>query len=72
MQARQEANAINFLNAAECKVRDHESCGHWACILCSSMPANYKAIPAVWAIKCKSRPDSTLLKHKACLCAGGH
>ena len=71
-QALQEADAINFLNAAEREVRDHESRGHWARVLRSSMPANHKAIPAVWAMKRKSRPDGTLLKHKARLCAGGH
>ena len=71
-QALQETNAINFLNAAEREVRDHETRGDWARILCSSMPASHKAIPTVWAMKRKSRPDSTLLKHRARLCAGGH
>ena len=72
MQSLQGANAIHVLHAAECKAHDHESCGHWACVLCSCMPANHKAIPAVWAVKCKSRPDGTLLKHNAHLCAGSH
>ena len=72
MQSFQEVDAINFLHAAERKVCDQESHGHWVHVLCSSMPDNHKAIPAVWAMKCKTCPDGTLLKHKARLCAGGH
>jgi hypothetical protein len=52
--------------------RDHEFPGHWEQVHCTSMPANHKALPAIWAMKRKSRPDGTLLKHKACLCAGRH
>jgi hypothetical protein len=71
-QAMREDDAIEFLRAADAEVRDHEQRGHWERVLRSSMPTNHKAIPAVWAMKRKSRPDGTLLKHKARLCAGGH
>jgi hypothetical protein len=38
---------------------------------CSTVPRTTKPIQAIWSFKCKQRPDGTLVKHKARLCAHG-
>ena len=71
-QALAEPDAIDFLHAATVEIRDHESRGHWLEVPCTSMPKHHTPIPAVWSMKRKIRPDGSLVKHKARLCAGGH
>ena len=71
-QALQEPDAPDFLYATQAEIAAHETNGHWLKVPCSTMPASHKPIPAVWAMKCNTRPDGTLIKHKAHLSTGGH
>jgi hypothetical protein len=71
-QALAEPDAIDFLRAADHEVREHEARGHWLKVPRSTMPKHHTPIPAVWSMKRKIRPDGSLVKHKARLCAGGH
>ena len=71
-QALAEPDAIDFLRAADHEVREHEARGHWLKVPCSTMPKHHTPIPAVWSMKRKIRPNGSLVKHKARLCAGGH
>ena len=71
-QALQEPDAPDFLHAAQAEIAAHETNGHWLKVPCSTLPASHNPIPAVWAMKRKICPDGTLIKHKACLCTGGH
>ena len=68
----QELDALDFLHAAQAEIAAHETNGHWLKVPCSTLPASHNPIPAVWAMKRKICPDGTLIKHKACLCTGGH
>jgi hypothetical protein len=40
-------------------------------VYCSTVPKTAKPIQAIWSFKRKQRPDGTLVKHKARLCAHG-
>ena len=71
-QALQEPDVLDFLHAAQAEIAAHETNRHWLEVPCSTLPASHKPIPAVWVMKCRTRPDGTLIKHKAHLCAGGH
>ncbi len=50
---------------------DHELQNHWSIVNCSTIPRTPKLMKAIWSFKCKQRPDGTLVKHKARLCAHG-
>jgi hypothetical protein len=52
-------------------VAGHELRNHWTIVHCSTVPRTAKSIQAIWSFKRKQRPDSTLVKHKARLCAHG-
>ena len=62
---------MDFIKAMEKEIKDHESCGHWSIVERSTLPDKAKPIKAIWSFKRKRRPDGTLLKHKARLCAHG-
>ena len=70
-QAMKEDDRMDFVSAMEKEIQDHESRGHWTIVTRSSLPQNAKPIKAIWSFKRKRRPDGTLLKHKARLCAHG-
>jgi hypothetical protein len=54
-----------------CKKKWQESRDHWTIVPCSTVPKTGKPIQAIWSFKQKRRPDGTLVKHKARLCAHG-
>jgi len=60
-----------FVDAMQKEVADHESRDHWTIVPCSTVPKTAKPIQAIWSFKRKRRPDGTLVKHKARLCAHG-
>ena len=70
-QAMKEDDRMDFVSAMEKEIQDHESRGHWTIVTRSSLPQNAKPIKAIWSFKRKRRPDGTLVKHKARLCAHG-
>ena len=69
--AMKEKDRMQFIQAMEKEVDDHESRNHWSIVERSTLPNNAKPIKAIWSFKRKRRPDGTLLKHKARLCAHG-
>ena len=60
-----------FVDAMQKEVADHELRDHWTIVPCSTVPKTAKPIQAIWSLKRKRRPDGTLVKHKARLCAHG-
>ena len=70
-QAMKEDDRMDFVAAMEKEIRDHEERGHWTIVDRASLPSNAKPIKAIWSFKRKRRPDGSLLKHKARLCAHG-
>ena len=70
-QAMKQDDRLDFVAAMEKEIDDHESRGHWHIVHRSTLPANAKPIKAIWSFKQKRRPDGSLLKHKARLCAHG-
>ena len=62
---------VNFVRAMEKEIEDHESRNHRTVVHRSTIPQGAKPIKAIWSFKRKRRPDGTLLKHKARLCAHG-
>ena len=52
------------------EIDDHTTRKHWK-VVHRSMINNAKTIKAIWSFKRKRRPDGSLLKHKARLCAHG-
>jgi len=70
-KAMKEADKMDFVEAMEKEVLAHESRNHWTVVNRSSLPSGAKPIKAIWSFKRKRRPDGTLLKHKARLCAHG-
>ena len=60
-----------FVDAMQKEVADHESRDHWTIVPRSTVPKTAKPIQAIWSFKRKQRPDGTLVKHKARLCAHG-
>ena len=70
-EAMQEEDKLNFVKAMEKEIEDHESRDHWSIVERSSVPDTAKPIRAIWSFKRKRRPDGTLLKHKARICAHG-
>jgi hypothetical protein len=65
-----QEDAHLFVEAMQKGVADHELRNHWTIVYCSTVPRTAKPIQAIWSFKCK-RPDGTLVKHKARLCAHG-
>ena len=70
-QAMKQEDAPLFIAAMEKEVLDHESREHWIIVHRDSLPAKARPIKAIWSFKRKRKPDGSLLKHKARLCAHG-
>ena len=70
-QVMKEDDRMDFVAAMENEIRDHEERGHWTIVDKASLPSNAKPIKAIWSFKRKRRPDGSLLKRKARLCAHG-
>ena len=70
-QAMKQEDKLDFVTAMEKEISDHESHGHWSIVLRNTLPKDAKPIRAIWSFKRKRRPDGTLLKHKARMCAHG-
>jgi hypothetical protein len=66
-----QEDAHLFVEAMQKEVADHELRNHWTIVHCSTVPRAAKPIQAIWSFKRKQRPDGTLVKHKARLCAHG-
>jgi hypothetical protein len=70
-QAQKQDDWIQFVEAMEKEVEDHEGRGHWILVPRSTIPSGNKPIKAIWSFKRKRFPDGRLNKHKARLCAHG-
>ena len=70
-EAMNQEDKLNFVQAMEKEIEDHQSLDHWSIVERSSVPDTAKPICAIWSFKQKQRPDGTLLKHKARLYAHG-
>ncbi len=70
-EAMTQEDAHLFVEAMLKEVADHEMQNHWTIVHCSTVPRTAKPIQAIWSFKHKQRPDGTLVKHKARLCAHG-
>ena len=70
-EAMKQEDKLDFVQAMEKEIEDHQSRDHWSIVERSSLPDTAKPIRAIWSFKRKRRPDGTLLKHKARLCAHG-
>ena len=70
-QAMKQDDKMNFVEAMEKEISDHEERSHWSIVTRSTLPKSSKPIKAIWSFKRKRKPDGELLKHKARLCAHG-
>ncbi len=70
-EAMKQPDREDFLRAMEKELDDHHNNKHWKLILRSEIKDGIKPIKAIWSFKRKRRPDGSLLKHKARLCAHG-
>jgi hypothetical protein len=59
-----------FVKAMIKELADHTSCQHWVTVKRSAI-GDAKPIKTIWSFKHKRRPDGTVSKHKARLCAHG-
>jgi hypothetical protein len=59
-----------FVKAMVKELSDHTSRRHWIAVKRSTI-GSAKTIKAIWSFKRKRRPDGTVSKHKARLCAHG-
>lgn len=69
-QAMQEPDRDQFIAAMIKEINDHESNHHWVLVPRKDI-GNSPTVKAIWSFKRKRRPDGSLLKHKARLCAHG-
>jgi hypothetical protein len=69
-QAMQEEDRDDFIQAMIKEIGDHENNNHWVLVPRSAI-GDAPTVKAIWSFKRKRRPDGSLLKHKARLCAHG-
>ena len=69
-EAMQEDDREEFIRAMLKEIEDHQERKYWKAVDRSTI-GNAKVIQAIWSFKRKRRPDGTLIKHKARLCAHG-
>ena len=69
-QAMQEPDRDLFIEAMIKELKDFNDNGFWELVPRSEIGSS-KPIKAIWSFKRKRRPDGSLLKHKARLCAHG-
>ena len=71
-KAMQQPDALQFFEAMDKDIDDHQSRGHLDIVRRSTIPPGTKTIQAIWrSFKWKHYPNGTLNKHKAWLCAQG-
>jgi hypothetical protein len=70
-EAMTQEDAHLFVETMQKEVADHKLQNHWNIVHCSTVPKTAKPIQAIWSFKRKRRPEGTLVKHKARLCAHG-
>ena len=61
----------DFIKAQQSEIEGLEEMNVFAYIKNNMLPDDAKLLRAVWSYRRKRRPDGTLLKHKARLCADG-
>ena len=69
-QAMREPDREDFIEAMVVELKAHADNNHWVLVPCKEI-GNKPTIKAIWSLKRKRRPDGSLLKHKARLCAHG-
>jgi hypothetical protein len=69
-QAMREPDRDDFIQAMVKEIKDHEDNGHWMYVKRETI-GKAPTVKAIWSFKRKRRPDGSLLKHKARLCAHG-
>jgi hypothetical protein len=69
-QAMQEDDREEFIAAMIKELEDHTMNNHWVLVERDKI-GDTPTIKAIWSFKRKRRPDGSLLKHKARLCAHG-
>ena len=69
-QAMQEDDRELFIEAMLKELEDHRVNNHWILVLRKDI-GDSPTIKAIWSFKRKRRPDGSLLKYKARLCAHG-
>ena len=69
-QARKQEDWPDFCRAMLKEIEDHTARGHWILVKKSEIGVA-PIIRSVWSFKRKRKPDGTLIKHKARLCAHG-
>jgi hypothetical protein len=69
-QARKQEDWPDFCRAMLKEIEDHTARGHWILVKKSEI-GRVPIIRSVWSFKRKRKPDGTLIKHKARLCAHG-
>ena len=69
-EAMAQPDKAEFVEAMVKEIDDFTSKGHWKPVKRSEI-GNAKTIKTIWSFKRKRRPDGSLLKHKARLCAHG-
>ena len=70
-EAMKQEDKLEFIQAMEKEISDHEEGRHWSVVRRDTLPQNARPIKAIWSFKRKRKPDGQLLKHKARLCAHG-
>ena len=66
-----QSDRRDFAKAMEKEIQDHMDNGHWTMLPRAKMKPRMKTILAIWLLKRKCRPDDSVIKHKARLCAHG-
>jgi hypothetical protein len=69
-QAMQQDDRDDFVQAMIKELEDHKVNKHWKLVKRNTI-GDAPTIKAIWSFKRKRRPDGSLLKHKARLCAHG-
>ena len=70
-EAMQQPDKKEFIKAMVTEAEAHRAKKHWSVIPKSEMKPGSETIMAIWSFKRKRRPDGTLIKHKARICAHG-
>ena len=69
-EAMREPDRADFIRAMIAEINDHTTKEHWQLVERSTI-GEASTIKAIWSFKRKRRPDGSVLKHKARLCAHG-
>ena len=69
--ATKQDDKLDFVDAMEKEISDHEKGGHWSIVHHDTLPNRARPIKAIWSFKRKRKPDGELLNNKALLCAHG-